>query len=102
MTKGPIVTKDHVLKYLIENPDRFISLQQLTEKLGFSDSLHSRALENIRKKYSQLERVNPTTYVWHGLGTRHEVTVIAIKNDGKMVVRNDETDQLYLMQSYDF
>lgn len=108
----PRTTSPIVLNYLTHNADRPITLDELIQETGLTRSQVSNAAGNLIAcgEYPNIQRIQAGVYRWNSTSISAEaeppveflVVVVKRRDDGKMLVRDVNTDTLYVMEDFEF
>lgn len=104
-----------LLQFVMDNPGTTTSVEKLYENVpGWTPSSYSSALHLLIKKYpDKIERIGNGVYKWSNLRSESEleskkqepqeilVRVLGCK-DGKMLVQDEESHDVYVMQPLTF
>lgn len=100
-----------VIQFLTENADRDLSAQTVANKTGHDlTGVHNVLSALLRREPERLSRVRPGVYRWTSGPAGTEITeepqgppgeylleVLARQADGKIIVRDTETEALYVL-----
>lgn len=100
-------------QWVFANADRPITLEEVEKALDWPRASVNAGLVRMVKKYpDQMERIQRGVYRWSStaveqpasgtLVTEMLVTVVRRRDDGKMLVRDDNTSELYVMEPFEF
>ena len=100
-----------VLDYMKDHPDRPVTLDELEKQLKPLGRMQiASGISNLRGtgNYPQLVCLNRGVYQWNSVADDPEpatemlVVIVKVRSDGKMLVRNTDTDELYVMEAFEF
>lgn len=96
-----------VLSYMTGNPDRPVPLTEIAEAIGRQVSSVNGALNRMMQEYPQCRRPQKGVYLWDSTAKAKEsaeylVKVLSRKDDGTMLVQDEDGEQVYVMKPVEY
>lgn len=112
-TKEPAARKRHtgtakrVLAYMTGNADRPVTAADVAEATGDVETSAASAMAAMAKRYPQMRRVQKGIYIWDSSIKEAEtgeymVKVLSRKEDGTMLVQDEEHGDVFVMRPVEF